>query len=87
MTVNLWVDLPDVTGYQYSMAVVGDTRIITRDCPENLSGIYSYIAENAESKSIVYSVSLGDFTHENTDAEWASVKNSLPCWTVMYPTL
>ena len=70
---NLWLDATerDPDSYAYSMAIVGDTQILTEYFPEKLANLYNWIIENKDSKKISFVMGLGDINSNDTDAEWA----------------
>lgn len=59
-----------VTGYSYSMVLVGDTQKTLLQNPELFPEIYNWILENKEAKNIQYVIGLGDITDCDTEAEW-----------------
>lgn len=61
----------EITDFDYSMVIVGDTQIVTYLYPDDLHTIYDWIIDNKESKKIAYVMGLGDITDRNTDKEWA----------------
>ncbi|MBQ1263229.1 MAG: metallophosphoesterase, partial [Oscillospiraceae bacterium] len=60
----------EITDFDYSMVVVGDTQIVTYLYPNELHTIYDWIIDKKESKKIAYVMGLGDITDRNTDKEW-----------------
>ena len=68
---GLWLDedLPEPE-YDYSLAVVGDTQILTSFFPNDLHYIYDYLSQNVESKNIRHVFGMGDITDKDTDEEW-----------------
>ena len=78
--VNRWFSQKEaVTGYAYSFAVVGDIQSVTYYAPEELETIYSWIADNVDSKNIKYVFNLGDIveTVAGLDSEWTAAKNAI----------
>ena len=70
---EMWLDeKAPLDDYAYSMAIIGDTQIVSRDNPDNMANIYDYVIDNAESKNIQFVMGLGDITDQNTDAEWVN---------------
>lgn len=69
---NLWLDVEerDPDSYAYSMAIVGDTQILTEYYPEKLANLYNWIIENKDSKKISFVMGLGDINSNDTNAEW-----------------
>ena len=59
-----------VTDFAYSMAVIGDTQIVSQDAPENMAKIYEYILNNVDSKNIKFVMGLGDITDDSRESEW-----------------
>ncbi len=67
----IWItDKEPVTDYDYSFAIVGDPQKLTEFYPEKLDAMYSWIANNKESKKIAYCTTLGDLTNSNTKVEY-----------------
>ena len=67
----------EVTDYDYSFCVVGDTQVITERYPDKLAGIYDWILENMEEKKIEFVFGLGDIVQYGTDAEWDLAKDAI----------
>jgi len=67
----------EVTDYDYSFALVGDTQIIAKRYPNELHKIYDWIVDNKESKKIEYVFGLGDITDANTPTEWTVAKREI----------
>ena len=67
----------EVTDYDYSFCVVGDTQVITERYPDKLAGIYDWILENIEDKKIEFVFGLGDIVQYGTDAEWDLAKDAI----------
>ena len=67
----------EVTDYDYSFCVVGDTQVITERYPDKLAGIYDRILENMEEKKIEFVFGLGDIVQYGTDAEWDLAKDAI----------
>lgn len=73
----LWqnnADVPEVTDYEYSFAVIGDTQTMCENDPEAMESIYDWILENKEEQKIEYVIGLGDITDDSTDREWEDAK-------------
>ncbi len=66
-----WRDEVTIPDYDYSIAVVGDTQVITERSPAGLKTIYDWILANKDSKNIQFVAGLGDITEHNTADEWA----------------
>lgn len=60
----------DPESYDYSIAVVGDTQMLTYKYNGALTSLYDWIIANAESKKIEFVVGLGDINENDTDKEW-----------------
>ncbi len=69
-TARWFTEKEPVEDYSYSMAVVGDTQIISYYAQENFDKIYDYILDNVESKNIQFVMGLGDITEKNEEQEW-----------------
>ena len=68
----------EVQNYDFSFAVVGDTQIInnTKTDTHKLDILYSWIANNVQSKKIKYVFGLGDITENQNETEYShAVKN------------
>ncbi len=75
---NFWITgVEEPTDYSHSIAVIGDTQIVTESYPSNLAKIYDWILENRESRKISCVIGLGDITNHSTDAEWKTAKESI----------
>lgn len=73
----LWqdkADVAEVTDYEYSFAVVGDTQTMCENDPEAMESIYDWILENKDDQKIEYVIGLGDITDDSTDREWEDAK-------------
>jgi len=71
-----WLDTKAAVGeYDYAIAVVGDPQTMSRNYPDSLNPIYSYIANTAAEKKLAYAFTLGDLTDTTTGvaAEWQSI--------------
>lgn len=75
-----WVS-PDLVetpkNYDYSMAIIGDTQIVTKKYPTELHKIYDYVLDKKESDKIAYCIGLGDITDGNSDTEWELAKSQI----------
>lgn len=60
----------EITDFDYSMVLVGDTQIITFFYSDDLHNVYDWIIDNKESKKIAYVMGLGDITDRNSEREW-----------------
>ena len=69
----------EVTDYDFSFVVVGDTQIInnTTTGTHKLDTLYSWIANNVESKKIEYVFGLGDITENQNDTEYTHAVNNI----------
>ena len=48
-----WVDVgANVTNYDFSFMVIGDTQIVTSEHPDKLKNIYDYVLDNVTSKKV-----------------------------------
>ena len=59
----------------YSFAVFGDTQKVTENLPNQLTDMYSWVAQNKENKNIVYSLGLGDITDDNGKNKYSKDEN------------
>ncbi len=78
--VILWQDkkdVKDVTDFEYSFAVVGDTQQMCKSDPEAMSSVYDWILANQKSQKIEYVIGLGDITNDSTDKEWTNANSSI----------
>ncbi len=66
----LFTEKEAVKDYAYSMAVVGDTQIVSIQQPNNFHYIYDYIINNVEEKNIQFVMGLGDITDADSAEEW-----------------
>ena len=60
----------DITDFDYSFVVVGDTQTVANKTPEKFRLIYDWIIDNKEKKNIQFVMGLGDITDESLDREW-----------------
>lgn len=68
---HIWLKEKDpVDDYAYSMAIVGDTQIVTQNHSKKLSCIYDWIIANKDQKKIKYVIGLGDITNSSSKPEW-----------------
>ena len=73
-----WVtEAPVINDYDYAIAFVPDTQVVTYYYPDYLPGIYDWIVENAEEKKIQFVVGLGDITERSTDDEFIRAKEQI----------
>jgi hypothetical protein len=74
--ITWFEDKAEVTGYEYSLALVGDTQIINeRDMMNGttvMDGLYQWIVDNTQSKKMAQVIGLGDITDSGdySDQEW-----------------
>ncbi|MBP3308205.1 MAG: hypothetical protein J6L90_02075, partial [Clostridia bacterium] len=80
--------------YAYSVAVVGDTQLITikdaNDGTNYTSYIYEWIAQNKDKKNIQFVMGLGDVTDEDIPSEWqivADLHNKLEAVKLPYSVI
>lgn len=72
-----WIQtIAEPKDYAYSFAVIGDIQTLTYSYPQQLTSLYGWIRDNAESKKIKYAIGLGDITEKNTIAEYDRVKQA-----------
>ncbi len=75
---SLWLDTaPCVDPYDFSIAVVGDTQVITEFAPDDLHCIYDWIVDNAQAKKMKFVCGLGDITNSSTGKEWRIAKEEI----------
>ena len=60
----------EITDFDYTFIVVGDTQTIANKTPEKFRLIYDWIIDNKEKKNIKFVMGLGDITDESLDREW-----------------
>lgn len=66
-----WLDVgANVTDYDFSFMVIGDTQIITSEHPDKLKNIYDYVLDNVESKKVKHVFGVGDITDRDATSEW-----------------
>ncbi len=58
------------TDFDYSIALLGDTQMLTAYYPETMHTIFDWLLENKEAHKIEHVLNLGDFTNFNLDEEW-----------------
>ena len=58
----------------FTIAVVPDMQVLSKDHPESLSVLTGWIADNVEKENIRFVTFLGDMTDDNKKGEWADVK-------------
>ena len=68
---------PSIGDYDYAIAIIPDTQVVTYYYPDQLPGIYDWIVENAAAKKIQFVMGLGDITERSTDAEWLLAKENI----------
>ena len=75
---GVWQDeAPKIGPYDFAIAFVPDTQVVTYYYPDKLTCIYDWLVENAESKKIQFVVGLGDITEKNKDYEWELAKEQI----------
>lgn len=78
---GFFTDKAPVTDYAYSIAVVGDTQILSwqdRDQgTTNMNQLYQWIADNADAKKMQYVIGLGDITQDNYASEYAIFETAI----------
>lgn len=73
-----WVtEAPVIDDYDYAIAFIPDTQVVTYYYPDYLPGIYDWIVENAAEKKIQFVVGLGDITERSTDDEFIRAKEQI----------
>lgn len=66
-----WVDVgANVTNYDFSFMVIGDTQIVTSEHPDKLKNIYDYVLDNVTSKKVKHVFGVGDITDRDVVSEW-----------------
>lgn len=60
----------NVTDYDFSFMVIGDTQIVTSEHPDKLKNIYDYVLDNVESKKVKHVFGVGDITDRDATSEW-----------------
>lgn len=60
----------EITDFDYTFAVIGDTQTVANKTPEKFRLIYDWIINNKEKKNIQFAMGLGDITDESLDREW-----------------
>ena len=67
-----------ITDFDYTFAVIGDTQTVSYNYPEKFPLIYDWILENKDKKNIQFVMGLGDITDKSLDREWeVAMKNIL----------
>lgn len=75
-----WSEDPEVLeDYEFTIAFVGDTQTITRNHPEKLHDMYSWLAENRDKMNLQLVAGLGDITDTDSDEEWWAATDALRC--------
>ena len=79
---GFFTDKAPVTDYAYSIAVVGDTQILSwqdkKETTTNMNQLYQWIADNADAKKMQYVIGLGDITQDNYyESEYAIFKTAI----------
>lgn len=71
LSTSHWLDEgANVTDYDFSFMVIGDTQIITSEHPDKLKNIYDYVLDNVTSKKVKHVFGVGDITDRDVDSEW-----------------
>ncbi len=55
--------------FDFSLAVIGDTQMVTHSNPRNLKTIYQWILDRKDEKKTQYAIGLGDITELGEDEE------------------
>ena len=72
-----WVDaeqIPAVEEFSYSIALVGDTQILSGYYPELYHTYFDWLLANKDEHKIAHVLNLGDFTNFNYDWEWDNIR-------------
>ena len=69
--------IKNITDYAYSIAVVGDSQHSAKNQPEVVAKMFDWIKANAEKRKMAFMVCVGDFTNDNTDAEWTTTLQNI----------
>ncbi len=67
-------ELPEVDDFAYSIALLGDTQIVTGYYPDEFHHIIDWLLENKDEHKIAHVLNMGDMTNFNHDEEWDLVK-------------
>ena len=67
--------LPELEDFSYSMALIGDTQIVSAYYPEEFHHIIDWLIANKESHKIEHVLNMGDMTNFNLDSEWDLVRD------------
>ena len=77
---SYWTEQPEaLEDYAFTIAFVGDTQTITRNSPEKLHDMYSWLAENKDKLNLQLVAGLGDITDTDSDEEWWAATDALRC--------
>lgn len=76
-THEYFCDAEEVTDYDYSIVVVGDTQCMAEWYPEDFATTYDWILGNVDSKKMQAVIGVGDITNNDTDTAWTTATNSL----------
>ena len=75
---NQWfTEKTEVSEYDYSFAIVGDTQILANKYPYEYVKLYDWIIDNVEDKKIGYVMGMGDITDGNSAVEWQLARQQL----------
>lgn len=71
-------EVPELSNYAYSFAVIGDTQAINDKNGNKNNGplekVYDYICDNVSTKNIKFAFGLGDITENDDASEWERAK-------------
>lgn len=75
---DIWLkEKPQLRDYAYSIAVIGDTEVLSAKYPSKLSGIYDWLVSNKSGKKIEFVIGLGDITQSSTPNEWSAATSAI----------
>lgn len=63
--------------YDYSIALIGDTQILSEYHQDKLEGLYSWLLDNQAEEKISFMVGVGDITNKAWDWEYAFDKEQI----------
>ena len=72
-----WVSpeyVPEPTDYAYSIALVGDTQLVSYFYPQVYDTYFDWLLANKDAQKIKHVLNLGDLTNYNLDWEWDMIK-------------
>ena len=70
-----WLDV-EHKPFDYSIAIIPDQQCLTHWYPEQLYGMYQWIADNAEKENMQMVLNVGDITNSNTNEHWERAKTA-----------